>query len=67
VPSFQIPLFFIKGLKELNKHKFFERLRFDGFRAVYKSIYEKYKEYINRVDIPEFYRSIERLGLIDGY
>jgi hypothetical protein len=67
VPNFQIPIFIIEALKKENKHKFFERLRFLGFRSVYKSIYEKYKEYLNRVDIPQFYMSIERLGLIDGY
>jgi hypothetical protein len=67
VPNFQIPIFFIEGLKQENKHKYFERLRFIAFRSLYKSIYEKYKEYLNRVDIPDFYYSIERLGLIDGY
>jgi hypothetical protein len=67
VPAFQVPIFFIEALKKINKHKYFERLRFIGFRSLYKSIYEKYKEYLNRVDIPDFYYSIERLGLIDGY
>jgi hypothetical protein len=67
VPNFQIPIFIIEALKKENKHLFFERLRFIAFRSVYKSIYEKYKDYINRVDIPDFYYSIERLGLIDGY
>jgi hypothetical protein len=67
IPKFQVPIFFIEALKKENKHKFFERLRFIGFRSLYKSIYEKYKEYINRLDIPDFYYSIERLGLIDGY
>jgi hypothetical protein len=67
VPTFQVPLFFIPAVIKQIKHKFYERLRSEFSRSLYKSMYEKYRYYINRLKIPQFYTALERLGLIDGY
>jgi hypothetical protein len=36
-------------------------------RSVEKSIYEKYKYYLNNVNFPRFYSAVERLGFLEGY
>jgi hypothetical protein len=67
VPNFQAPLFFIPAVIKKIKHEFMERLRSEAFRSLYKSLYEKYKYYINRKNIPQFYSAVERLGYLEGY
>jgi hypothetical protein len=67
VPNFQIPIFFIPAVLKQIKHLIFERLRSEALRSVEKSIYEKYKYYLNNVNFPRFYSAVERLGFLEGY
>jgi hypothetical protein len=67
IPNFQIPIFILQAVNRITKHEFFERLRSEFSRMLYKSYYEKYRYYINRINIPQFYNSAERLGLKEGY
>jgi hypothetical protein len=65
VPNFQIPLFFIPALTKINKHKYFERLRAEFSHSIYKSTFEKYKYYLDKINFPDFYNAVERLGLTE--
>jgi hypothetical protein len=67
VPNFQIPIFFIPAVLKQIKHLIFERLRSEALRSLEKSIYEKYKYYLNNVNFPRFYSAVERLGFLEGY